>query len=121
VSACKVGSVDVYGKRANLEDLALCIAQDDALWLNHQTAKLNRVIKEAVSEIDSSRLTYVPVGNAFNHRRLCDKKKSWIGAIQGQFYYNTRKKNIYPESFHPTRDGQRLGYKQAFLAKISDE
>lgn len=90
-------------------------AYSDTQWMNGLANTLNGVISSAVDDavlagIDA---TFVPA-NLFDGHGHCDSGASYLNWIMVE-----TPPNPMPESFHPTPDGQWLGYGLAFEALMN--
>ncbi len=84
----------------------LWINEDDAPWLNTTATRLNDAIK-AAAEAEGAK--YADAAATFSGHARCDTGTPWVnGVILDGFQASER-------SFHPTADGQKLGYKAAFI------
>lgn len=89
---------------------------DDAQWMNTWANNINGVISGAVDEavLDGINVTYVPPA-LFGGHGHCDSGVSylyWV-LVDGSFPVGT-----LPASFHPTEEGQSLGYELAFASMM---
>jgi len=78
-----------------------------------QTRELNGVLKAAVKAAEKSdrslEATFVPVKTFAGHG-LCDDHEAWINPL---VLVPGVSPTVTPESFHPTKKGQRDGYAKA--------
>ncbi len=108
---CLVGTTH---ETALLPPEPLLVDYFDAQWLNELAGELDSVIEASV---EVAQHEGIPVSyaepTAFSKHGLCDKAESWFHPVE------LDSTNV-PEadSFHPTADGQRLGYEPAFAAKL---
>jgi hypothetical protein len=116
--ACKIGRVDlknVWKGPIPIPYTDLFVDADDASWINHEAAKLNRAIQQAVSTVNSSRVTYVPITGGFSGHRFCDSQASWLNEVAGSYDGATKEQKLWSGSFHPKDAGQKA-YAQRFDA-----
>lgn len=117
---CGIGSViakNVPG--LGFASAAVKITGTDAQWLNDQADKLDTTIATAAKQapvISGASVTLVDAAAAFDHHRLCDNLTSWLGPVTGTADAKAGTASIDSASFHPTTEGQKLGYEAAFLA-----
>jgi lysophospholipase L1-like esterase len=115
--ACIVGElsgVEVKGLAA-----VYSVLREDALWINREKAYLNQVIRDAVKNdpyVIPAR--YVSPG-LFTGHGLCDSDKSWLNKLI--IVDPPGERGLMPDkaSFHPTIEGQRLGYEEAFKRRVA--
>jgi hypothetical protein len=106
---CHVGSGMVFGHQE-----LFFVDYADAQWLNTLGDELSAVIRHAVSGAKKQGITIAYVApKQFTDHGLCDHRESWINSL-------TLSDTNEPESssFHPTVNGQRLGYEAAFVARM---
>lgn len=86
----------------------------DTQWINERTRDLNGVLKAAVKAAQKSdrslEATFVPA-KTFNGHGLCDDHQAWINPL---VILPGLPPTVSPESFHPTKKGQKDGYAKAF-------
>jgi streptogramin lyase len=106
--ACQVGTVEFGGTQALLVDYS------DAQWLNGLARMLNATIKNSVRTAASQGIAVSFVEpSQFATHRFCDSSERWFYPLELDSSHNR-----LPASFHPTANGQRLGYEAAFSAKL---
>jgi hypothetical protein len=89
---------------------------DDAKWINERGIELDSVIAGAVTAAHAQEhipVKYAPATTPFRHHGLCDKEDAWIHPLELDGLSGPKK-----SSFHPTQDGQALGYVAAFSKKL---
>jgi lysophospholipase L1-like esterase len=98
---CRVGT---YAGWMPLE-----IGQEDGRWLNEMAGNLNAAIRSAS---DTAGVRYADAQATFDGHGLCDTGTAWVnGPIITSLFPLT----VSERSFHPTADGQKLGYRTAFV------
>jgi streptogramin lyase len=106
---CRVGSAVILGQEERFY-----VSYGDAQWLNSLGNKLDTIISGAVTSAKEHGIpvSYAPPTHFLTHG-LCDTAESWINPL-------TISADDKPEasSFHPTSNGQRLGYEAAFAEKL---
>jgi hypothetical protein len=97
----------------------MSIDSRDALWIDSQGAYLNRVIRDQVSVAAKKGIPvrYVSPGLFIGHG-LCDESKPWLNSL---IVVDPRDGDPGPDSasFHPTAEGQKLGYEEAFKRRMT--
>jgi GDSL-like Lipase/Acylhydrolase family len=85
----------------------------DVDWINDLSRRLNRVILDEINKARKARLpvTFVPASREFLGHGLCDRSTPWVHGLLIDPNANPPQQS---GSFHPTQDGQRLGYEAAF-------
>jgi GDSL-like Lipase/Acylhydrolase family len=97
------------------------VERRDAGWMNDQGNALNKVIRHQVdiaAQADSSlSVRYVSPG-LFSGHGLCDDSKPWLnGLIMAEAPWSPL--GVDSASFHPTAEGQKLGYEEAFKRRMA--
>lgn len=93
---CKVGSTLLGG---------LYIAEADGRWLNGVAADLNAKI--AASTTGRTNVVFDDVAARFDTHGRCDTSTVWVNGVIMKSWLSTEASE---RSFHPTADGQKLGY-----------
>jgi streptogramin lyase len=112
--SCEVGTFLAFG---------LWIDYADAQWLNDEGEKLNHLIEKAALKVARKG---VPVRYAepvqFEQHRFCDSGTLWFHRLELEPTFNasdpTGSLDPAPSSFHPTADGQALGYAPAIEQQV---
>jgi hypothetical protein len=111
---CDVGAVHIPVVGG---EVPLLVDSTDAQWLDRLASELDRAISQAVDSAQSQGINAIYVepntSKSFKHHGLCDDDEAWIHPVQ-----LTSSDELEPASFHPTINGQRLGYEPAFAAHL---
>jgi hypothetical protein len=92
------------------------VLYSDAQWINEEGEKLDSAIQAAAV---AARKAGVPIRYAppakFKSHGLCDSSEAWIRGLEINL---SQPKGYEPGSFHPTVNGQELGYEAAFAKAL---
>jgi hypothetical protein len=91
------------------------VSRADAEWINGRADELNTIIETAVNNAPSYiDVEFVnPVSNFVEHE-LCGNENAFINPL----LFESASINPQPESIHPNIIGMRVGYAEAFAAKL---
>jgi streptogramin lyase len=111
---CLVGTANI----PVLGEVPLSVDYFDAQWMNKLAKELDAVIHQAVEEAAHNEGTDVSYAEPqepkdFKGHGLCDVSEPWLHALE----LNSSNEQE-PGSFHPTPNGQRLGYEPAFARQL---
>jgi GDSL-like Lipase/Acylhydrolase family/WD40-like Beta Propeller Repeat len=106
---CVVGTADLVGP----VKAVWSVDSGDMSWMNDMATLLDRRIIDAVTaERKLGRpVVYADVTQTFRGHGLCDRLSPWINGVVP----NADRSGPSSSTFHPTADGQTLGYKAAFV------
>jgi lysophospholipase L1-like esterase len=108
-----------YAKNKDAPGGALCglpafasIAYDDAIWLNDRADEFNRMINDQVNVARAAGVdvTFVPAA-LFTLHGFCDLLEPYFNEV---IFADPPNRDAKSESFHPTVNGYRWGYGEAF-------
>lgn len=117
--ACIVGTTQYQGPQSLGKKVTLTFRIDylDALWIDDQGNRLNRLIQAQVASAQSAGVPIQYVSpRLFDGHGLCDTMVSWLHGLE--FVGAPTNPTPAPSSFHPTGTGQHEGYELAFLGAI---
>ncbi len=111
--ACTVGHL--YG----VSLLPLLVDYLNAQWLNSLAKKLDAVIQLAVdvARRDGILVSYADPSKEFAGHALCDNGEPWFYPVELTIGENLLPE-VEPGTFHPTAEGQILGYAPAFMKAL---
>jgi len=111
---CPVGKVTYHISRLHSITVDAMIRSSDAQALNSLAVRLNSVISAAAREAGSW-ATFVDPTSTFLGHGFCDTSTLWFHQLSTGLTLTLQPVDLDPGSFHPTPDGQRLGYEAAFI------
>lgn len=101
-SKCKVGTA--------LGILPLYMQPSETAYIDQKTGELNRALQSGVEQSGVSNVKFVDVATKFTGHGLClGSTQSWI-----QSYSSSNSVG----AFHPTQNGEKLGYATAIAAQV---